>query len=114
MEEDNKIRNTPPNSFAYTDYKLIAKLKEQSFLPSLQGFSDRPFEIQIRTIAQDAWASISHIFYKKERQIPQHLERDFYALQGLFYVADTHFDSLRDSQVKPIVREHENDSSTVQ
>jgi putative GTP pyrophosphokinase len=108
LEEDNKIQNNAPNSFEHMDHKFIAKLKEESFLPSSQKFPDRPFEIQIRTIAQDAWASISHIFYKKEWQIPQRFERDFYALHGLFYVADTHFDMLKDFPVKETVEEHEN------
>jgi len=50
-----------------------------------------PFEIQIRTIAQDAWASISHYLDYKTNSIPEHLKKDFHALSGLFYVADRHF-----------------------
>ena len=57
----------------------------------------KPFEIQVRTIAQDAWASVSyHLDYKKEETIPVELRRDFYALSGLFYIADQHFKILRD------------------
>ncbi|MBI4489516.1 MAG: hypothetical protein HY694_10565 [Deltaproteobacteria bacterium] len=62
----------------------------------IRGCSAVPFEIQIRTIAQDAWASISHYLdYKKESDIPAQLRRDFYALSGLFYVADRHFAMLK-------------------
>jgi putative GTP pyrophosphokinase len=51
-----------------------------------------PFEIQVRTIAMDAWANISHYLdYKTEQDIPTELKRDFHALSGMFYVADKHF-----------------------
>jgi len=41
----------------------------------------------------DAWANVSHyLAYKGEASIPEHLRRDFYALSGLFYVADKHFE----------------------
>ncbi len=108
IEEDNKFLNNAPNSFEYLDHKFVAKLKDDSVPSHLKAFTDHSFEIQIRTIAQDAWASISHIFYKKERVFPQHFERDFYALHGLFYVADTHFDMLKDSPVKETGEELEN------
>ena len=38
-----------------------------------------------------------HLDYKQEIDIPSNLRRDFYALSGLFYVADTHFEMLRNS-----------------
>jgi len=95
LEEDNKIKDSPENYFGYVDHKLIAKLKRDSLQNSITPLLDFHFEIQIRTISQDAWASISHkLDYKEPSQIPQHLRRDFFALQGLFYVADTHFDIL--------------------
>ncbi len=108
LEEDNKFLNNAPNSFEYLDHKFIAKLKDESVPFHLKESTNHSFEIQIRTIAQDAWASISHIFYKKERVFPQHFERDFYALHGLFYVADTHFDMLKDSPVNETGEDHEN------
>ena len=56
------------------------------------------FEIQIRTITQDAWASISHYLdYKNEISIADELKKDFYALSGLFYIADTQFNKIQES-----------------
>jgi putative GTP pyrophosphokinase len=50
------------------------------------------FEIQVRTILQDAWATVEHTFgYKPERPIPEELKREFSALAGLFHVADERF-----------------------
>ncbi len=54
---------------------------------------DLKFEVQCRTILMDAWANISHhLAYKGPASIPDHLQRDFHALAGLFYVADKHFE----------------------
>ncbi len=44
-----------------------------------------PFEIQVRTILMDAWANVSHyLAYKSDIDVPINLQRDFYALGGLF------------------------------
>jgi hypothetical protein len=41
----------------------------------------------------DAWATASHYLdYKSDVGVPISLRKDFYALSGLFYVADTHFE----------------------
>lgn len=95
LEEDNKIEDSPENFFGYIDHKLTAKLKSESLKTLSTQLLDFHFEIQIKTITQDAWASISHILdYKQHSQIPQHLRRGFFALHGLFYVADTQFDII--------------------
>jgi len=40
-----------------------------------------------------AWATISHYLdYKSPQAIPSELRKDFHALCGLFYVADSHFE----------------------
>ena len=94
LEEDDKINSVDVNIFGYMSLHYKAKLKDVQ--PDYKDIKDIPFEIQIRTIAQDAWASISHYLdYKNEIEIPAHLKRDFHALSGLFYVADTHFEILR-------------------
>lgn len=52
----------------------------------------------------NAWASISHYLgYKKESDIPAELRRDFNALSGLFYVADTHFAMLKQELTQYLV-----------
>ena len=60
------------------------------------GLHGIKFEIQCRTILQNAWASVSHrLAYKGEASIPEALRKDFHALAGLFYVADKHFELLK-------------------
>lgn len=99
IEEDDKINGVDVNIFGYMSLHYKAKLKDVQ--PDYKDIKDIPFEIQIRTIAQDAWASISHYLdYKNESEIPTDLKRDFNALSGLFYVADTHFEILRQEVTK--------------
>ena len=58
----------------------------------------------------DAWANISHYLdYKKEADVPEELKRDFYALSGLFYVADTHFEMFFKSREKVTQRLEESE-----
>ena len=45
----------------------------------------------------DAWATVSHhLDYKKETDIPSTLRKDFNAVSGLLYAADTHFEIFRE------------------
>ena len=99
FEKDDKVNDTELNIFGYMSLHLKARLKRTSESSNSEDINNIPFEIQVRTIAQDAWASISHYLdYKKESIIPEQLKRDFHALSGLFYVADTHFAILRKDQ----------------
>ena len=98
VEEDNKIDDSESEIFGYMSLHIKATFSN-SPRTGLREVLQMPFEVQIRTIAQDAWASISHYLdYKQERAIPGSLRRDFHALSGLFYVADTHFLMLRNEQ----------------
>lgn len=92
ISEDNKIDQTE-SSFGYLSVHFIVKLKDNCSGPRYDSIIGLPFEIQVRTLAMDAWANISHYLdYKSELDIPKELKRDFYALSGLFYVADKHFE----------------------
>ena len=102
IEEDNKIDSIAADIFGYMGIHFTAKLRNSYLHQRPTSYLiDIPFEIQIRTIGQDAWASISHhLYYKQEERVPKDLRRDFYALSGLFHVADTHFEVLRKEQIK--------------
>lgn len=101
IKEDNILKDAEPHFFGYLGRQFKVKFKDKGSIPDYHKVKDVTFEIQVRTIAQDAWASISHhLDYKHEYGIPNRLERDFYALNGLFYVADTHFEMLKKEQFK--------------
>lgn len=93
VEQDNKLLAQDPSSFGYLSVHYIAKLREEHRGPRYDHLQGVVFEVQVRTIVMDAWASVSHYLdYKGETSIPSSLRRDFYALSGLFYVADKHFE----------------------
>jgi len=100
FEEDDKVNDSELNIFGYMSLHLKCRIESQVDTDGEEKIKEIPFEIQVRTIAQDAWASISHYLdYKKKSVIPEQLKRDFHALSGLFYVADTHFSILRQEQL---------------
>lgn len=112
FDEDDKINDAELNIFGYMSLHLKANLKRSMVSKYGNDIKNIPFEIQIRTIAQDAWASISHYLdYKKKNEIPDELKRDFHALSGLFYVADTHFSIIREEQSESFWRKISNKSA---
>jgi putative GTP pyrophosphokinase len=105
LEEDNKVEGADVSSFGYMSVHFIATMKAEHSGPRYDPIANLPLEIQVRTIAMDAWANVSHyLSYKSEKDVPSELRRDFYALSGLFYVADRHFEmffrSSRESQAQ--------------
>ena len=93
QEEDNKIEDQEVASFGYMSFHFIAKIRKSYTGPRYDTIRDIPVEIQIRTIAMDAWAATSHYLdYKSVQDVPKELRKDFFALSGLFYVADQHFE----------------------
>jgi ppGpp synthetase/RelA/SpoT-type nucleotidyltranferase len=104
IEEDNKIDNIAASIFGYMGIHFIVKLKNVS-RKDQKSIGDLPFEVQIRTIGQHTWASISeYLYYKQEANVPPHLRRDFHALSGLFHVADAQFEILRKQQLESLLQ----------
>lgn len=102
LDETNKTKEleSQDNKVGYKglhlDLKLGAKRASLLEYENLKNFS---FEVQIRTIAQDAWSEIDHkLKYKKD--LPKTLKRRVYILAGLFELADREFDSLRKEKEK--------------
>jgi ppGpp synthetase/RelA/SpoT-type nucleotidyltranferase len=111
LSEDNKIEGSDLSSFGYMSVHFVVAIKDSFSGSRYDDLRGIPFEIQIRTIAMDAWASISHyLSYKSSVDVPKELRRDFYALSGLFYVADSHFEMFfkgREQKLKQISSELE-------
>lgn len=83
------------NEFGYKGLHLDLRLnKKRKDLPEYGSFSSRQFEVQIRTIVQDAWSEVDHkLKYKKET--PHDLRRRIYRLAALFELADQEFESIK-------------------
>src|SRR6266496_2354963 len=93
LSEDDKIEGAEVTSFGYMSFHFVAEMKKQYTGPRYDSIAGMPFEIQVRTVLMDAWANVSHyLAYKSDTDVPKNLQRDFYALSGLFYIADSHFE----------------------
>lgn len=107
IKEDDKIKSGEANYFGYMSWHGIFRFPGNFQGPRYDDIKDLKFEVQVRTISMDAWASISHhLDYKSVEGVPKELKRDFIALSGLFYVADTHFQMFFDEkqQYKNLIR----------
>lgn len=84
-------REQHDDSFGYKGLHLDLKLRSpRSDMPEYRRFTDLQFELQVRTIIQDAWSTLDHkIKYKKT--IPADLKRRINRLAALFELSDQEF-----------------------
>lgn len=95
MEYDSFNRS--PDQFGYSSihYK-VSLLPEEIYAIDVNSFKDIVFEVQIRTVAQHAWATIDHkLRYKTTEEIPKPILRQIFQLSALFELADTQFSNIK-------------------
>jgi len=85
------------DQFGYLSIHYVLNLsKARHELPEWTRYRDLKAEIQVRTVLQHAWASISHkLQYKRESETPRGDRRRLSRLAGLFELADEQFSVLR-------------------
>ncbi len=97
VEVTDKIKtlDSTDNQFGYKSLHIDLRLNdERKKLPEFKKFADIRFEVQIRTIIQDAWSVLDHkIKYKKS--IPADLKRRINRLAALFEIADDEFYNIK-------------------
>lgn len=101
IDEPNSVNKSnlyKSNEFGYLSVHYIVSLNRQrQKLDEWKNFVGLKAEIQVRTVLQHSWASISHeLSYKKKYEIPKQLERKLYRLAGLFELADEEFLNIRE------------------
>ncbi|MEV4207558.1 GTP pyrophosphokinase [Nocardia salmonicida] len=93
---EDKTASAAPETFAYRSVHYECRIRDDNKGPHYDSIKEITFEIQVRTILQDAWAVVEHaLAYKGLSSIPPELRRDFSALVGLFHIADKSFQQLR-------------------
>jgi ppGpp synthetase/RelA/SpoT-type nucleotidyltranferase len=105
-------------TFGYKGVHLDLLLKEgRAAFPEYRRFADLRFEVQIRSIVQDAWSEVDHKL-KYKRQIPDTLKRRIIRLAALFELADQEFVSVKNetarlqevaTAARPLAEQHELD-----
>lgn len=80
----------------YRSVHFVCNLgQDRAGLIEYKDVCTEPFEIQIRTVLQHAWAELTHErHYKFKQALPLHIERKINLHAGLLEVADTAFDEI--------------------
>lgn len=82
----------------------LALNDEMASLPKYLPYAENSFEVQIRSLIQDAWSVLDHkIKYKKS--IPIDLKRRINILSALFELADREFKEIRDATIELMQQE---------
>ncbi|WP_163392222.1 GTP pyrophosphokinase [Enterovibrio norvegicus] len=92
----NKSDDLGIDKVGYKSVHYVASLDQERLkLPEYRKFSDKCFEIQVRTILQHAWAEIEHDRnYKFSGKLPPTLGRRFKILAGVLEMADREFNDI--------------------
>jgi ppGpp synthetase/RelA/SpoT-type nucleotidyltranferase len=86
------------NEFGYQSVHYVVSLSfDRAKLSEWKKYSKFKIEIQIRTVLQHSWASISHeLEYKKSYEIPTILQRRLFRLASLIELDDEEFKKSKD------------------
>lgn len=96
VESSDTSRTRSETQFGYMADHYLVKLSSEFRGRRYDEIKPLACEIQIRTVLMDAWASVSHhLDYKKDTDVPSELKKDFNAVSGLLYAADTHFELFK-------------------
>lgn len=85
-----------PKEFGYRAKQYVATLNDsRNVLSEYDKFRGLKFEVQVRTITQDAWATVEHrLTYKKT--MPVSLSRRMYRLAAMCELIDFEFLDIRE------------------
>ena len=103
---EDKTQNASAEVFGYQSVHYDCELLHSQRGRYYDPIKSIVFEIQARTILQDAWASVEHYLgYKGNNSVPDESKRDFGALVGLFHLADKTFQQIKHTAKSDIAAE---------
>jgi len=94
----NKTLALKENEFGYQSLHYVVNIDERrAQLSEWSKYKNLKAEIQIRTVLQHSWASISHeLEYKNDSSVPSVLRRKLFRLASLIELADEEYKDIRD------------------
>lgn len=93
-EEDKAAELLKNGQLGYESYHFLCRLgKDRASLREYDGLCDQPFEIQVRTALQHAWAENEHRIQYKRSKNPE-LQKRFLRLAAAISSADEEFDRI--------------------
>jgi ppGpp synthetase/RelA/SpoT-type nucleotidyltranferase len=110
----DKRPSTDSSQFGYSSVHLICNVEgtPRSELPEYAGMETQHFEIQVRTIVQEAWAEIEHqLIYKSAVAAPEEIKRPLVRVGAMLELADKEFQEVYDKRQLYIQRLMQTDMS---
>ncbi len=93
-EEDKAAELLKTGQLGYESYHFLCRLgNHRAALREYAGLCDQPFEIQVRTALQHAWAENEHRIQYKKSKNPE-LQKRFLRLAAAISSADEEFDRI--------------------
>jgi putative GTP pyrophosphokinase len=82
--------------FGYQSLHYVVRLpREWLSVPTLRGLGDLKAEIQVRTLSQHIWATVSHkLQYKQEESVPPPVRRSIHRVSALLETVDLEFERV--------------------
>lgn len=100
-----EVSHERASPFGYMSDHYVVSLPEHFRGERYDAIKRMRCEIQTRSVAMHAWATISHhLVYKRELDVPSDLRNDFTALSGVFFIADSLFEQFRNARRQSLSR----------
>lgn len=101
QELSHSISEYSADRFGYlSDHYVVGLNENRCKLAEWAPYSDLKAEVQVRTVLQHSWATISHALqYKRENDVPHGLQRKLFRLAGIFELADEEFLTIRNAKI---------------
>lgn len=94
---EDKFAGLGPNEFGYRSVHGVIGLDEPwASMQEWKRFANLWAEVQVKSLLQHAWATISHkLYYKGRVQMSEELQRQLFQVSALLELADDVFSALQ-------------------
>ena len=102
IDQEDTLGRLGESRFGYQSHHLVVRIPDAwTRVPTFTDCEKFQVEIQMRTIAQHAWATASHqLQYKREKSIPQGVRRSIFRVSALLETVDLEFERVLEQRAK--------------